>query len=78
MKTKMQAVQTVQNSLYLPTEAKPCIIIESDALTVLRGFPDNTFQCCVTSPPYWGLRDYGRRGVALGKLHTGVFDHVST
>jgi DNA modification methylase len=23
---------------------------------------DNTVQCCVTSPPYWGLRDYGTAG----------------
>jgi site-specific DNA-methyltransferase (cytosine-N4-specific) len=30
-----------------------------DALTVLKGIPDETYQCCVTSPPYWGLRDYG-------------------
>src|SRR3989442_15528148 len=22
-------------------------------------FPDKTAHCCVTSPPYWGLRDYG-------------------
>jgi site-specific DNA-methyltransferase (adenine-specific)/site-specific DNA-methyltransferase (cytosine-N4-specific) len=59
MKINMQAVRTVQNSLHLPTQAQPCIIIENDALTVLQDFPDNTFQCCVTSPPYWGLRDYG-------------------
>jgi len=26
---------------------------------VLASLPDNKFQCCVTSPPYWGLRDYG-------------------
>lgn len=30
-----------------------------DALEVLRSFPDQQFHCCVTSPPYWGLRDYG-------------------
>jgi DNA modification methylase len=34
-------------------------IITGDAVSVLRGFPDQTFRCCVTSPPYWGLRDYG-------------------
>ncbi len=36
-----------------------CEIIVGDALTVLKGFANNTFRCCVTSPPYWGLRDYG-------------------
>lgn len=34
-------------------------IICGDALSVLKSFPDNYFQCCITSPPYWGLRDYG-------------------
>ncbi|MBI3949508.1 MAG: site-specific DNA-methyltransferase [Acidobacteria bacterium] len=36
-----------------------CEIIVGDALSVLQSFPANTFRCCVTSPPYWGLRDYG-------------------
>lgn len=36
-----------------------CEIIVGDALTVLKDYPNNTFRCCVTSPPYWGLRDYG-------------------
>jgi DNA modification methylase len=35
------------------------LIILGDALENLKRFPDNNFQCCVTSPPYWGLRDYG-------------------
>lgn len=30
-----------------------------DTRKVLSEIPDDTFQCCVTSPPYWGLRDYG-------------------
>ena len=30
-----------------------------DALTVLRELPDASVQTCITSPPYWGLRDYG-------------------
>jgi DNA modification methylase len=32
-----------------------------DALTVLQRFPAGSAQTCVTSPPYWGLRDYGTR-----------------
>jgi DNA modification methylase len=34
-------------------------ILQGDALTKLRELPDESVQCCVTSPPYWGLRDYG-------------------
>jgi DNA modification methylase len=36
--------------------------LEGDALTVLRTMPDESVQCCVTSPPYYGLRDYGMPG----------------
>ncbi len=34
-------------------------ILQGDALEVLRTLPDERFHCVVTSPPYWGLRDYG-------------------
>lgn len=37
-------------------------IIQGDCLSVLKGFPDGCVQCCVTSPPYYGLRDYGVDG----------------
>jgi len=34
-------------------------LFEGDALTVLRCLPSESVRCVVTSPPYWGLRDYG-------------------
>lgn len=37
-----------------------------DALTVLRTMPDASVDCIVTSPPYWGLRDYGTPPVIFG------------
>jgi DNA modification methylase len=40
----------------------PARIIIGDALTELRKLPSNSVDCCVTSPPYWGLRDYGVAG----------------
>lgn len=30
-----------------------------DCLQLLKQIPDNTVDCCVTSPPYYGLRNYG-------------------
>ena len=33
-------------------------IIIGDALSTLKTIPDNSIQVCVTSPPYYGLRDY--------------------
>lgn len=34
-------------------------IIQTDCLSGLKLLPDNSVDCCVTSPPYYGLRDYG-------------------
>ena len=37
-------------------------IICGDCLDVLKTLPDKCVHCCVSSPPYWGLRDYGVDG----------------
>lgn len=37
-------------------------IIQGDALSVLKTLESESVQCCVTSPPYWSLRDYGMAG----------------
>ncbi len=37
-------------------------ILIGDVRQVLKNIPDNHFRTCVTSPPYWGLRDYGIEG----------------
>jgi DNA modification methylase len=37
-------------------------ILNGDVLTHLRELPEQSVQCVVTSPPYWGLRDYGTEG----------------
>jgi len=39
-----------------------CEILLGDSREVLKSLPDNHFQTVVTSPPYWGLRDYGIGG----------------
>ncbi len=33
--------------------------LQGNCLDVLATLPDQSVNCCVTSPPYWGLRDYG-------------------
>ncbi len=37
-------------------------ILNGDVIDCLRSLPDACVQCVVTSPPYWGLRDYGVKG----------------
>lgn len=34
-------------------------ILCGDSLDVLKALPESSVHCCVTSPPYYGLRDYG-------------------
>lgn len=37
-------------------------VFQGDARDILGRLPDGLFRCCVTSPPYWGLRDYKANG----------------
>ena len=37
-------------------------ILNGDCIEMMRTLPDNSVNCCVTSPPYFGLRDYGCDG----------------
>lgn len=40
-----------------------------DALNVLRGLPDASVDMCMTSPPYWGHREYDTGGIGEEKSH---------
>ncbi len=59
-------------------------ILVGDVREQLALLPEASVQCCVTSPPYWGLRDYGHNGqIGLEERHTdyvsalvAVFDQV--
>jgi len=57
-------------------EDQPWAIYVGDARAVLAGMPDQSANCIVTSPPYWGKRDYGVEG-QYG--HEDVpYDYVAT
>jgi DNA modification methylase len=40
----------------------PNMIYEGDCIETMRAWPDACVQTCITSPPYYGLRDYGHDG----------------
>lgn len=53
-------------------------IFQGDALAVLRKLPPESVHCCVTSPPYWGLRDYGVKGqIGLEKTPEQYVDCIA-
>ena len=41
---------------------KPYQLIHADVIDGLRQLKDSSVHCVMTSPPYWGLRDYGEAG----------------
>jgi len=43
-------------------DANGVTLYHGDALTIMKSLPDASVNCCVTSPPYFGLRDYGVDG----------------
>lgn len=41
------------------------LLLNGDALTVLKSLPDDCIDCTMTSPPYWGKREYENGGIGL-------------
>ncbi|MEI7534238.1 MAG: site-specific DNA-methyltransferase [Verrucomicrobiae bacterium] len=63
LKVGFQRATKLFRALYPEKESSPdFLILNGDALQMLRAIADESVQCCVTSPPYWGLRDYGCAG----------------
>lgn len=46
------------------TDLNPLFIC-GDSLDVIESLPANSIDCAMTSPPYWGQRDYGSGGIGL-------------
>ena len=51
----------MQSGQVLSGQRAWCVDV-GDCRELLRQLPDESVQCVVTSPPYWGLRDYGVSG----------------
>jgi site-specific DNA-methyltransferase (adenine-specific)/site-specific DNA-methyltransferase (cytosine-N4-specific) len=59
MSTITRRVQIEAGNVLFRKVPRGCCLFVGDVLDVLPGLRPKTFRCCVTSPPYWGLRDYG-------------------
>ena len=51
----------MKEKISLPQNTKPLILI-GDIIERLKDIPDKSINLIVTSPPYWGQRDYGIKG----------------
>jgi site-specific DNA-methyltransferase (adenine-specific) len=52
-------------AVYLNQSLTVPLFICGDALSVLHKFPSESIDCCMTSPPYWGKRQYAVEGIGL-------------
>lgn len=68
-----ESVNCFQSDIFSGTD--PVQIIHGDVRQKLALLPNDTFHCCVTSPPYWGMRDYGYVG-QIG-AETEINDYVA-
>lgn len=48
-----------QEDIDWPTASNRVVLLNGDTRDLIRTIPDDCVQCVVTSPPYWGVRDYG-------------------
>jgi site-specific DNA-methyltransferase (adenine-specific) len=63
---------------YLVSPSKRPLFIKGDALSVLQLLPSESVDCCITSPPYWGKRQYATAGIGLEKDYRDYIKVLST
>jgi DNA modification methylase len=52
------------------------LFVQGDALEVLRRCPSGIFDFCMTSPPYWGKREYHNGGIGLEEEYQNFIGHL--
>lgn len=60
---KNAALITSNFTKYSLSDEKKPLLIHGDALSTLKGLPDNSIDCVMTSPPYWMQREYESGGL---------------
>lgn len=61
---------------YIASDDKYPLFIQGDSLRVLQQFPDNSIDCCITSPPYWMKREYENGGIGLESSYNEYIDNL--
>ncbi len=59
----LQNIGKVKN--YLASSDYIPLFLQADTYTLLKLFPENSIDCVITSPAYWGQRAYVNRGIGL-------------
>lgn len=62
---------------YRQTRSLQPLLLHGDSLCVLKELSANTIDFVMTSPPYWGKREYENGGIGLEKEYTDYIAHLS-
>ena len=55
---------------------KAPLFLHGDALEILNHIPENSIDCIITSPPYWGHRQYNGGGIGLEKTYSEFINNL--
>lgn len=66
----------IYDSYIQPTNISPITLTHGDIRDIIKLVPTESVQCIITSPPYWGVRDYGVEG-QIG-AEPNLEDYIST
>ena len=67
----------LQLNHYMSGSRQSPLFVVGDATHVLHQFPSDTFDCCMTSPPYWGKREYSHGGIGLEDTYLDFIRNLS-
>ncbi len=73
-KTKKNTDQLTEIDSYLASESTDPHFEIGDSLDVLGKLPDESVDFCMTSPPYWGKREYETEGIGQEKSYAEFVD----
>jgi site-specific DNA-methyltransferase (adenine-specific) len=71
----MNYIQDIQNYTS-DKEIKDPLLLLGDCLHALELIPDNSIDCIITSPPYWGHREYNGGGIGLETTYREYVDNL--
>lgn len=65
-----------QIELYLQSNNIAPLFMHGNSLDVLKEFPDDSVDCVMTSPPYWGKRQYNNGGIGLEESYETYIENI--
>jgi DNA modification methylase len=71
----MSLRQEIKTYIDSPEQKKPLFIL-GDCVNSLKSLPDNSIDCVITSPPYWGHRQYSGGGIGLELTYTEYISNI--